>query len=104
MAYKIVWAHQASDDLRNIIQFILLHNPTAARQLAVRLIAKVDPLAQFPLMGRVVPELNEQTIREIVLRPYRIIYHVNQPDETIAIARIWHGARGTPELEPNSGQ
>jgi len=57
-----------------------------------------DVLAQFPEIGRVVPEENDETIREIILRPYRIIYKVIGEKQTIAIARIWHGARGEPEI------
>lgn len=60
--------------------------------------SKVDVLVQFPQIGRVVPEENDETIREIVLRPYRIIYKVLAEKQIIGIARIWHGARGEPEI------
>lgn len=55
-------------------------------------------LAQFPEIGRVVPEENDGTIREIIFRPYRIIYKVLAEKRIVAIARIWHGARGEPEI------
>jgi plasmid stabilization system protein ParE len=58
----------------------------------------VDVLAQFPQIGRVVPEENDDTVRELILRPYRIIYKVLAEKEVVAIARIWHGARGEPEI------
>ncbi len=60
--------------------------------------SKVDVLAQFPQIGRVVPEENDETIREIILRPYRIIYKVLTEKQIIGIARVWHGARGDPEI------
>jgi plasmid stabilization system protein ParE len=60
--------------------------------------SKVDVLAQFPQIGRVVPEENDETIRELILRPYRIIYKILAEKETVAIARIWHGARGEPDI------
>lgn len=50
-------------------------------------------------MGRVVPEFDEPTIREIVVRAYRVIYRVDHRDSRVDIARVWHGARGTPQLE-----
>jgi hypothetical protein len=34
--------------------------------------SKVDDLAKFPEMGRMVPEENDKNIREIILRPYRL--------------------------------
>lgn len=33
-----------------------------------------ERLADFPLSGRVVPEIGREDIREIILSPYRIIY------------------------------
>ena len=60
--------------------------------------SKVDVLAQFPQLGRVVPEENDETIREIILRPYRIIYKVLAEKQIIGVVRVWHGARGEPEI------
>lgn len=101
MAHKIIWSLQARDDLREIVMFIAADNPTAAETLGFRLISKVDLLANFPELGRVVPEANDESIREIILRPYRIIYQVLPAQPAVAIVRIWHGARGELEI-PNS--
>jgi len=60
--------------------------------------AKADSLATFPEMGRAVPEEHDEHIREIILRPYRIIYKVIPSQQIVAIARIWHGARGGPDI------
>jgi toxin ParE1/3/4 len=98
MAFQIIWAAQARDDLQAIVLFIAQDNPTVAESFGYRLMSKVDILAQFPQLGRVVPEENDETIREIILRPYRIIYKVLSEKEIIAIARVWHGARGEPEI------
>jgi len=76
MAFKIIWSEQARDDLQSIVLFIARDHPPAAESFGFRLMSKVDVLAQFPLIGRVVPEENDETVREIVLRPYRIIYKV----------------------------
>ena len=98
MAFQIIWSEQARDDLQSIVLFIAQDNPTIAESFGYRLMSKVDMLAQFPQIGRVVPEENDETIRELILRPYRIIYKVLVEKETVAIARIWHGARGEPEI------
>jgi len=98
MAHQIIWSLQARDDLREIVSFIAADNPAAAESLGYRLMSKVDVLAEFPLIGRVVPEENEEHIREIILRPYRIIYLVLPTQQIVAIARVWHGARGEPEI------
>lgn len=98
MAHQIIWSLQARDDLREIVTFIAADNPAVAESFGFRLISKVDVLANFPRIGRVVPEENDENIREIILRPYRIIYQVLPAQQVVAIARIWHGARGEPEV------
>jgi toxin ParE1/3/4 len=98
MAFKIVWSRQARDDLRDIVIFIAEHNRPVAESFGFRLISKVDLLAQFPYLGQVVPEAQDEDIREVILPPYRIIYRVLAEDSVIAIARVWHGARGEPEI------
>lgn len=98
MAFQIIWSAQARDDLQSIVFFIAQDNPTIAESFGYQLMSKVDVLAQFPEIGRVVPEENDETIRELVLRPYRIIYKVLAAKQAIAIVRIWHGARGEPEI------
>jgi toxin ParE1/3/4 len=71
MAGKIIWSLQAREDLRDIVTFIATDNPAAAAQsFGFRLMSKVDVLANFPQLGRVVPEENDETIRELILRPF----------------------------------
>jgi plasmid stabilization system protein ParE len=98
MAFQIIWSEQARDDLQSIVLFIAQDNPPVAESFGCRLMSKVDVLAQFPQLGRVVPEENDETIREIIFRPYRIIYKILAERQIIGIARIWHGARGEPEI------
>ena len=98
MAYKIIWSLQARDDLREIVSFISADDPAAAASFGLRLMGKTDSLAKFPQLGRVVPEEDDGNIREIILRPYRIIYQVLPAQQVVALARIWHGARGEPEI------
>ncbi len=76
MAYKIIWSLQARDDLREIVSFIAVGNPAAAASFGLQIITRTDSLANFPQLGRVVPEQHDENIREIILRPYRIIYRV----------------------------
>lgn len=51
-------------------------------------------------MGRVVPEYGIGEIRELIIRSYRIVYRIDHARRTVAIVRVWHAARGTPELGP----
>ena len=98
MAHKIIWSLQARDDLREIVTFIAADNPAIAESFGFQLISKVDVLSSHPQLGRVVPEERDENIREIIFRPYRIIYQILSAQQVVAIARIWHGARGEPEI------
>ena len=48
-------------------------------------------LAPFPLSGRIVPELGDESIREWFAYSYRIIYRVE--NDVVTIAAIIHGKR-----------
>jgi len=52
---------------------------------------KVENLNSFPKLGRMVPELDDPNLRELILRNYRLIYRIFE--EKIQIIRILHGSR-----------
>ncbi|HEU6448821.1 MAG TPA: type II toxin-antitoxin system RelE/ParE family toxin [Verrucomicrobiae bacterium] len=87
MAFKIIWSQQARDDLQAVVLFIAQNNLPVAESFGYLLMSKVDVLAQFPQIGRVVPEENDETIREIIFRSYRLIYKILAGKEMVAIAR-----------------
>jgi len=57
-----------------------------------------EAMAVFPQSGRLVPEKKDPLIPETLVGSYRIIYRVDEAQQVVALARIWHSARGTPEL------
>jgi len=98
MAYKLIWSPASRDDLHDIVTFISRDSRQRAEAFAYRLIAETDKLQNFSEIGRVVPEYRVPTIREIIVRSYRIVYRVDHERKLVEIARVWHAARGTPEL------
>jgi addiction module RelE/StbE family toxin len=96
--FKIVWTLRSREDLRDIATFIAKDNPAAALKLGDLIFARVDTLEKFPELGRVVPERNQPNIREIVVKNYRIVYRLHPKENFLAILRVWHGARGEPEI------
>ena len=98
MAYRIFWTPIAVQDLRDICDFISLDNPVAAQRMGEELIKQSEAIAIFPQSGRVVPEKKDPLIRETLVGSYRIIYRVDESKKVVALTRIWHSARGTPEL------
>ena len=59
-----------------------------------RLTERSEQIASFPLSGRMVPEYEAPDVREVIERPYRIIYRI-KPDQ-IDILAVVHGARMLP--------
>ena len=96
MAYKLIWSPAARDDLHDIVVFIARDNAERAMSFGYELISKTERLVGFPDLGRMVPEYQNQTVREIIFRPYRIVYRVNHERKLCEIARVWHSAQGTP--------
>ncbi len=99
MDFKVIITRRATQDLKRVVEFIAADNPTAAEKLGLRVLARFDGLAKFPLMGRVVPELKRHEWRELIYGSYRLIYRVDERNKIVYAARIWHAARGTPEID-----
>jgi plasmid stabilization system protein ParE len=69
-----------------------------AERFCGRLIEHAESLAEFPLQGRVVPEKQRTTLREIILSPSRIAYEIQSDRNLVEIMTIWHAARGPIEF------
>jgi toxin ParE1/3/4 len=98
MAFQVRVTEIANDDLAALVRFIARDNPSAAERFASALIEKLKLLREQPLLGRVVPERADPGLREIIHRPYRIVYRVSEQRKTVEVLRFWHGARGEPEV------
>jgi plasmid stabilization system protein ParE len=98
MDYKIIFSGPAIDDLENIVRFIARDNQEEASRFGGKLIGSVRNLSKFPRSGRVVPEQNDENVREIIFKPYRIFYRVKDKTHVVEIIRFWHAARGNPEI------
>jgi toxin ParE1/3/4 len=98
MAYKLIWSPGARDDLRDLVRFIALDNAERAATFGYTLIHRIERVQEFPEMGRIVPEKRNPLLREVIVRPYRLIYRLSNDLKMIEIVRIWHAARGEPEV------
>ena len=66
MAYKLIWSPAARDDLHDIVVFIARDNADRAMSFGYELISRTDRLQEFPDVGRVVPEYQNDNLREII--------------------------------------
>ena len=98
MAFKLIWSPTAKYDLKDLATFIAEDSALAAEKFVNNLIQTVERLPLFPESGRIVPEFEDPAIREIIRKPCRIIYRLDNNQKTIEIVRIWHSARGKPNI------
>lgn len=93
MDCRVIISPRALLDLKELVRYISKDNPSAARRFAEKLLHAAESLAQLPERGRIVPELDDGITREIIVSPYRIVYRYDKDENTVGIARFWHGAR-----------
>ncbi len=94
MGYTVGFAPEALDDLEAVVREIAKDNPERAESFGYELVGKTDRLENFPRSGNVVPEFGDDLIRELHLKPYRIIYQIFDNRSLAVILRYWHSARG----------
>lgn len=86
-----IWTRQAVEDVEAIKAYVARDSERYAVLLAERLVAAIERVGLFPESGRVVPEVNDATLREVVYGNYRIVYRVLP--EAVEVVTVYHGAR-----------
>jgi len=65
--------------VQEIMNYVAKDAPAHAVKLVNRLVAAPRNLAEFPRLGRVVPEFGLEHLRELLtVRPYRMLYVVRE--------------------------
>ena len=88
---QIVWTKLALSDIDNIYNFIALESPYYARKTIEQFFVRVEVLALYPLLGKVVNEYLKSDVKELIEGNYRIFYKFNK--NGISIIRVHHAAR-----------
>ena len=88
---RVHWTENAIRHLVNIYEYIALNSPIYGKRMVDRITRRSEQIATHPLSGRKVPEYEAEDIRELIEKPYRIIYRI-KPDQIDVLAVI-HGAR-----------
>jgi toxin ParE1/3/4 len=84
-----MWTHEALLRLREIKRYIAKDNPARAEQFIQKIIIRTDTLIHNPESGRIVPEISQADIREIIYKNYRIVYRVRK--EYVEILTVFEG-------------
>lgn len=77
---RVRWSPEARQRLREIAAFIARDSPQAAIKETMRLVERAAQLADPPLLGHKMREYPNDDVRELLERPYRLIYLVEGED------------------------
>jgi toxin ParE1/3/4 len=91
---RVHWTHTAVEHLLAIYEHIAQDAPLYAQRMIDRLTKRSEQIAAFPRSGRMVPEYEAPDIREVIERPYRIIYRIKA--DQIDVLAVVHGAQLLP--------
>lgn len=95
---KVVWSPLAMERVREHAGFIARDNPEAARDWINEVFDAAETLASFPKSGRIVPELNQADVRELIHDGYRIIYRVES--EQVSVLTVRHASASSRNVPP----
>lgn len=90
MARQVVWSEPAADDLESAAAHIARDSESYAAAFVSEVLDAAESLCELADRGQIVPEFGDPTIRELLVRPYRIIYHVS--NDRVLITAVIHGA------------
>ncbi|HSC74681.1 MAG TPA: type II toxin-antitoxin system RelE/ParE family toxin [Pseudomonadales bacterium] len=89
---KISVSISAFEDLESIISYYNEQGvPDIGSNFAKAIIEHIQVLSDHPDLGRVVPEFEQEHIREIIHKPFRVVYQRNA--NSIEIIRVWRSER-----------
>lgn len=88
---NVIWTQFAIEDLRSIHTYISQDSKVYADRFIEKIISRVGQLEIHPQSGRIVPEFQIDTLRELIEGNYRIIYKINS--DSIGVVRVHHSAR-----------
>ena len=89
------WTRTALRQLSAVYDYIAQHSERYARRMVDRITRRSEEIGRFPHLGWAVAEYDCDEIREVLERPYRIIYRIRA--DRIDVIAVIHAARQLPE-------
>lgn len=93
---RVIWSPRAVADLDAICEFIARDSDYYARLVGQRILEAVERIPDFPEAGSIVPEYNDERIRERLVYSYRLIYRLKE--DVVELVTIFHAARLLPPV------
>jgi len=101
MAREVIWTEAAWRDLDAAAEYIARDSEHYAAAFVREVLAAAWSLDRLAERGRVVPELGDKRIRQLLVRSYRLVYLVSE--SSVHILGLIHGARDFTTLWRREG-
>ena len=91
MDYSVKWSPEATEDIESIAEYIARDSKFYARAVVSKILDTSQSILEQPFIGRIVPEISDEKIRERFVYSYRLVYEIER--KTITIVAVIHGKR-----------
>ena len=102
MEYQVTWSPEAVEDLESIAEYIERDSSFYAQSVVSQILETSRKIKEFPFIGRMLPEIGDQNIRERFIYSYRLVYKIRQ--QRILIVAVIHGKRLIESIEARFGE
>jgi toxin ParE1/3/4 len=89
---ELIWTIKALGQVEQIGSFIEKDSPFQARRVVQLIVKETRKLKEHPRIGKMVPEVQEDSYRELRVFSYRILYKILS-ENRIAVLGVVHGQR-----------
>lgn len=91
MDCEVEWSPEAEEDLNSIAEYIARDSEYYARAVVTEILSVSRKVREFPMAGRIVPEIGNDRVRERFIYSYRLVYKIES--HQILIVAVVHGKR-----------
>ncbi len=95
MTLPLRWTERAVAHLEALVDYVSLTSPVYAEGLVSRIDQRLQLASTHPEIGKMVLDVEDSALRELVVPPYRIFYRI-RPD-AIEVLAIVHERRHLPD-------
>lgn len=93
----VEWSNFARDDLDDLVNYISRDSVLYAQTFAEKVVLATRRLRDFPESGRMIPEADNNVLREIIVQGYRVMYRLET--DRVLILAVMHGSRDLSSME-----
>ena len=88
---RLIWSPRAARDLESIHAYVARDSAIYAGLVVQRLVHAAERLREFPSLGRVVPELSQPHVRELIIPPFRLVYR--SQGQSVEVVTVFRASR-----------